>query len=65
MAKPTAKEAEVTCKERCLLRRVEVAEYFLLVIPFWTSDFKTDLAEVNLPEAKFVGLESLGCCDRG
>jgi hypothetical protein len=56
VAKPAAKEAEVTCKERGLFCGVQVAEYFLLVIPFGTSDLKTDLPEVNLPEAELLDL---------
>lgn len=56
MAKPASKEAEVTRKERRLFRCVQVAEYFLLVIPFGTSDLKSDLPEVNLPEAKLLYL---------
>ena len=56
MAKPTAKEAEVTRKERRLFRCVQVAEYFLLIIPFGTSYLKTDLPEVNLREAELPNL---------
>lgn len=33
-----------------------MAEYFLLVIPFGTSDLKPDLPEVNLPVAELLDL---------
>jgi hypothetical protein len=56
VAKTAAKEAEITCKERRLFRCVQVAKYFLLVIPFGTSDLKPDLPEVNLPKAELLGL---------
>lgn len=56
MPKPTSKEAEITCKERRLFRGVQVAKYFLLIIPFGTADLKPDLPEVNFPEAKLLGL---------
>jgi hypothetical protein len=56
MAEPTAKETEVTCEERRLFSCVQVPQEFLLVIPFGTSYFKTDLPEVNLPEAELLGL---------
>jgi hypothetical protein len=56
VAKAAAKEAEVTRKERRLFGCVQVAEYFLLVIPFGTSDLKSDLPEVNLRETKLLDL---------
>jgi hypothetical protein len=56
MAKTPPKEAEVTRKERCLFRCVQVAEYFLLVIPFGTPYLKSDLPEVNLREPKLLDL---------
>jgi hypothetical protein len=56
VAKPAAKEAEITRKERRLFRCVQVAKYFLLVIPFGTPDLKADLPEVNVPEAKLMDL---------
>ena len=40
MAEPAAKEAEITRKESDFSRGVQVADYFLLIIPFGTSDFK-------------------------
>ena len=40
MAEPAAKEAEITRKESDFSRAVQVAEDFLPIIPFGTSDLK-------------------------
>jgi hypothetical protein len=56
MAEPTAKEAQITCKERPLFRCVQVAQYLLLVIPFGTSYLEPDLPEVNPREPKLLSL---------
>ena len=56
MAEPAAKEAEITRKESDFPRGVQVAEYFLLIIPFGTTDLKPDLLEMNFPETKLLDL---------
>ena len=56
MAEPTAKEAAITRKESDFSRGVQVADYFLLIIPFGTSDLKPDLLEMNFPETKLLDL---------
>jgi hypothetical protein len=56
MAKPPSKESEIARKERRLFRNLQVAEYFLLVIPFGTAHLKPDLPKVNLPEAELLDL---------
>ena len=56
MAKPAAKEAEVARKERRVFRFVQVAQEFLLVIPFGTTYLKPNLPKVNLPFAELLGL---------
>lgn len=56
MAEASTKEAEVAREERRVFRRVQIAQDFLLVVPFRPSNFKTNLFEMNLPDTKLFDL---------
>jgi hypothetical protein len=56
MTKPPAKEPQVSREERRLFRSMQIAQQFLLVVPFRTTNLKPNLPKVNFANPKLVRL---------